>query len=336
MKTNLDSVACAPSVATAAGDHSSHAPATVAGVFAIIFWATSIAFVRIVSESLGPLRTGACGNLAGGAILIALLMFRRDGIRKLLQLPGRYLLACSSLFAFYSICFVLAIGLASGRQQVIEVGLINYLWPAATLLLSIPVLRHRAKPLLVVGIVLALGGIALAIIARGEFAWETFQKNLRTNSVPYLLAFACMLSWALFSVLVRRWGGNAQGGAVPLFLLVSGTVMFVASLLSPMQAHWSWRVGVDLAVVIVFPTTLAYVFWDWAMRKGNVILVASLSYFIPVLSTLVSSIYLQVAVGPAVWTACALVAAGAYICKLSIRKGEPAVSPDKTKAKREA
>lgn len=68
----------------------------------------------------------------------------------------------------------------------------------------------------------------------------------------------------------------------------------------------------------VFPTFLAYTFWDRAMRKGNIILVVSLSYFTPLLSIIISSLYLRVAIKANLWIACGLVIAGAVICKFSI------------------
>jgi drug/metabolite transporter (DMT)-like permease len=46
--------------------------------------------------------------------------------------------------------------------------------------------------------------------------------------------------------------------------------------------------------------------------------VAALSYFIPILSTLISVLYLGIATGPRVWIGCALVAAGSVICKYSV------------------
>jgi len=75
---------------------------------------------------------------------------------------------------------------------------------------------------------------------------------------------------------------------------------------------------VELLYMSIFPTFLAYFFWDRAMRKGNIILVASLSYFTPLLSIIISSLYLQVIIKPSLWIACGLVIAGAVVCKFSI------------------
>jgi uncharacterized membrane protein len=54
------------------------------------------------------------------------------------------------------------------------------------------------------------------------------------------------------------------------------------------------------------------------MRKGKIILVVSLSYFTPLLSIIISSLYLRVAVKANLWIACGLVIVGAVICKFSI------------------
>jgi drug/metabolite transporter (DMT)-like permease len=77
---------------------------------------------------------------------------------------------------------------------------------------------------------------------------------------------------------------------------------------------------VELAYMAVFPTILAYAFWDTAMRRGNMILVASLSYLTPLLSIIIGSVYLGVGAGWNLWTGCILVVAGSLICKLSVEE----------------
>ena len=86
----------------------------------------------------------------------------------------------------------------------------------------------------------------------------------------------------------------------------------------PEESYWTPRVIVELLYMSVFPTFLAYTFWDRAMRKGKIILVISLSYFTPLLSIVISSLYLRVIIKSTLWIACGLVIAGAVICKFSI------------------
>jgi len=155
------------------------------------------------------------------------------------------------------------------------------------------------------------------------FSWEVFKGNFQVNYFPYLLAFMAAISWGLYSILVRRWAGHTEGEAVPLFLLGTGLVLIVIRFLFPEESCWTPRVVVELLYMSVFPTFLAYTFWDRAMRKGNIILVASLSYFTPLLSIIISSLYLRVAVKANLWIACGLVIVGAVICKFSIMDKTP-------------
>jgi drug/metabolite transporter (DMT)-like permease len=56
------------------------------------------------------------------------------------------------------------------------------------------------------------------------------------------------------------------------------------------------------------------------MRKGDIILVASGSYLTPLLSTIVSILYLGTAAGARLWIGCALVIIGAITCKLAVHE----------------
>jgi drug/metabolite transporter (DMT)-like permease len=76
----------------------------------------------------------------------------------------------------------------------------------------------------------------------------------------------------------------------------------------------------ELVYMAVFPTILAYAFWDAAMRRGNMILVASLSYLTPLLSIIIGSVYLGVGTGWNLWAGCLLVVVGSLLCKLSVEE----------------
>jgi len=291
---------------------------TILGILAILFWGTTIAFSRSLTEQLGPLTAASWIYLLSGIWGCIYLISTPGGIKKTFQLPILYLIGCGALFVIYTVSLYLAVGLAFSREQVIEVSIINYLWPGLTLVFSLPILHKKAKLTLIPGMVLAFSGFYLATVNSGMFSWEVFKGNFQVNYLPYLLAFIAAISWGLYSNLVRRWAGHTEGGAVPLFLLVTGLILTTIRFMSLEESYWTLRVAAELLYMSIFPTFLAYFFWDRAMRKGKIILVASLSYFTPLLSIIISSLYLQVAVKHNLWVACGLVIAGAVICKFSI------------------
>ena len=291
---------------------------TIFGILAILFWGTTIAFSRSLTEQLGPLTAASWIYMLSGIWGCIYLINKPGGIKKIFQLPILYLIGCGTLFIFYMVCLYLAVGLAFSREQVIEVSIINYLWPGLTLIFSLPILHKKGKIILIPGIIIAFAGFYLATVQSGMFSWEVFKGNFQVSYFPYLLAFMAAITWGLYSNLVRRWAGHTEGGAVPLFLLATGLVLTTIRFVFPEESYWTPQVIVELLYMSVFPTFLAYTFWDRAMRKGKIILVVSFSYFTPLLSIVISSLYLQVAVKANLWIACGLVIAGAVICKFSI------------------
>ena len=292
--------------------------ATVFGVLAILFWSSTAAFSRSLAEALGTLTASSCVFLLGGtmASLHMILTGRRH--RRSLSFPFRYLVGCGTLFIVYMVSLYVAIGLASGRQQVLEVALINYLWPALTLVFAVPILRKKARAWLFVGILIGFTGILFSMLPE-SFSWGPFADNVKANWLPYLLASVAGVTWALYSNLSRLWGGQAESGAVPIFLILSGLVLMALKVFFPEDTRWTLRAVLEMIYMMVFPTGLGYLFWDEAMRKGRIILVASLSYFTPLLSSIIATVYLGVKTGWNLWAGAMFVVVGAAVCKLSVQ-----------------
>jgi len=292
---------------------------TALGFTAILLWSTTVAFGRSLGEQLGPLTTAALIYLLGGTLGCVYLALSGK-LTALRALPRRYLYGCGGLFVLYIASLYLGLGLADTHSQVLQVGLLNYLWPTLTVLLSVPILRLRASPLLIPGALLATAGIVLATTQGEPLTWGW--TNLARNSLPYLLGLSAALSWALYSTLSRRWAGQAgqaTGQAVPLFMLCTGLLLGLARLLSAEQSQWTARTVAELGYMVV-GSNLAYAFWERAMRRGDIVLVAAASLFTPLLSSLVSTLYLGARPGPRLWIGCAMIIAGAAICKANVRE----------------
>jgi drug/metabolite transporter (DMT)-like permease len=290
---------------------------TGGGLAAILLWSITFGVARSLSERLGPLTAGACVYLLGGVLYLLWLTRQGTPVWHVLTLSRRYVWGCGSLFVLYTVVMYLAIGWAADRRQVLEIGLINYLWPTATILLSLVILQKRANLLLVPGTVLALAGEFLAITQGEQVSWSSFRAHLQSNPAAYACALTGALSWALYSTLARRWSPPGRGGAVALFLPATGLALLILRLFSPESSLWSGRAAGE-AVVLAVGTVLGYGLWDLAMRKGNLLLVAACSYFTPLLSTFASCVYLQVTPGWKLWIGCSLLVGGSLLTWLSL------------------
>lgn len=305
-----------------------HRWATGAGFFSILLWSTTVALTRSLSEKLGPLTAAVAVCGVSGIFGLASLMFRPGKRRQIGQLPRAYLLGCGALFASYMLFFFLAVGLAGNRQQVLQVGLLNYLWPMLTLLFAVVILGKKACGWLVPGTFLALSGVFLVLTQGEDISWKSVLINIEGNPVPYLFGFAAAVCWALYSTLARKWAGG-KTGAVPLFLPATAVILFLATLFVDEPARWSLRSSIE-TLVSGGITFFAYVFWDTAMRAGNVVLVVAGSYLIPFFSIIVSCLYLSVIPALSLWIGCAVLIAGSLLSWYSIsEKGSSAKSVGK-------
>jgi drug/metabolite transporter (DMT)-like permease len=291
---------------------------TILGLSAILLWSATVAVARSISERIGPLTAGASVYLTAGVLLGGDLFLKGRSFTNLQKLPRKYVVGCGTLFVLYTITLFLALGLAVNRHQTIEVGLLNYLWPALTILFSLVILGKRAGVGLIPGTLVALGGVFLVLTQGTSVSWGSFSTNVLSNPLAYGLGGLAAIAWALYSNLTRRWGEPNSSGAVLLFTLSTGMAFWLIRLLRPEGGTWGVRVVAEVAF-LALATALAYVFWDIAMREGDLVLVASCSYLTPFFSTVVSCIYLRVWPGPSLWLGCLLIIAGSFLSWRSIR-----------------
>ena len=296
--------------------NSTHA-ATGLGLLAIVLWSTTIACSRSMAEQLGAFTSAATVYLTAGMIGCGILAVRGQLVVTLRQADRRYLYGCGGLMVAYTVLLYAAVGLAQSRAQVVTVTVCNYLWPSLTLLFAVPILGWRTRPfVLLAGTLIGVTGVALAVGADGFDARSGWSWG--THAVSTLPALLAAVAWGLYSNFSRRWGGAQAGNPMPVFLLASGVVLLLLRACRMEHSAWTARVCWEAAYMAIFPTLLAYVCWDTAARRGNLSLVAAFSYLTPLLSVLVSSLYLDLPVRPQQWLAGVLVVLGAMLCKFSV------------------
>lgn len=291
--------------------------ATAGGLAALVIWSTTVAVARSMAESLGVLTGAALATGAGGAAALVFSWLRGRPPKAMLALPPKYLLGCGGLFVVYEVCLFAGLGWAPNRSATLVVGLLNYLWPVLTVLLSIPILERRARWPAAVGCLLAVAGTAAAVLRGQQVPWQRLAQGGPALIGPLLLGAAAGVTWALYSNLVKRWG-RPEGGAVPLFLLASGAALGLLRLARGETTTWTAKAAGELCLIAVAQSALAYPLWEAGMRRGRHLLLSLASYFVPVASLSIAAAYLWVRPGAGLIVGCVLVTGGAVICKYSV------------------
>ena len=257
------------------------------GISAIFMWGATIGLFRSISEIFGPV---------GGPALIftiaGLLACLALGLPRFSSFPRIYLWLGGLFFIVYETSMALSIGLAHNREQALELGMINYLWPALTVVLAILARQQSASWLLLPGIALCIVGISWVI--KGDSAWsvELLWQNMRSNPPAYTLAFCAAFLWPAYTVLTRRFGNGING--VPLFMLMTAAALWLLYASSNEPSLTMHTGGLTQVLVLGVLMATAYSCWNHGIQHGNMTLMAILSYFTPVLSAIFTSVWLDI------------------------------------------
>lgn len=292
---------------------------TAGGVFAMLFWSSSVCLCGVLTAKLGSLTAASFVYMIAGALNFA-IVFPKGGFGDLMKISRRRFLFCGVPFILYFLTFYLAIGMAKDGRQLIEIGLINYFWPALILLFSVPMQGNRAGMLLPVGILVGMSGIFMASSSfHGGLTLRGVVEDFLSSPLPYGLAFFGAALWAFYSNCSRIYEKESSKLEIPLYMLLGGLLLLPLGFVFGETSCWNAKVVIVLLAAAVFPGVLACVLWDAAARRGNFIFVSALSYFIPLISTIITGLFYGVSLPLGIWIACLLVIAGAALCHFSVK-----------------
>ncbi|MGY2374609.1 aromatic amino acid DMT transporter YddG [Pseudomonas sp. SDO524_S393] len=285
---------------------SSERAATACGLVAILLWSTAAGLIRSVSEFFGPLG-GAALIYTLGAVLLVLLL----GRPRVRATSWLYLILGSALFVAYEVCLSLALGYASNRNQAIELGVVNYLWPCLTVLLAMVMNGQRARWMIVPGTVLALFGI-LWVVSGDGLSVATILANVNSNPLSYSLALGCAITFALYCNVTRRYAGGQN--LVMLFFTLTACVLWLKYAASN-EVLPAFTLSSSLQLLAAGVAMAGgYALWNLGILRGNLTLLATASYSAPVLSSAFAALWLGAHLTAQFWQGAVLVTFGSLIC----------------------
>lgn len=286
--------------------------ATLIGLIAIVLWSAIVGLIRGVSEGLG-----AVGGAAMIYTLSSLLLLLTVGFPKVKTFPRIYLLLGSLLFVSYEICLSLSLGYARSGTQAIEVGMVNYLWPCLTVLLSVLITRQKYSLIIIPGVAISLVGIAKVLAGEHTLSLAEIGNNIASNPLSYGLALAGAVIWALYCVLTQKIAQGSNG--ITLFFMLTALALWIKYFsASQPEMVITLPVLVSLALAAL-AMGLGYAAWNIGILHGNVTLLASASYFIPVLSAMLAAWMLNASLSINFWQGAGMVSLGSLLCWWSTR-----------------
>lgn len=283
--------------------------ATAIGFLAILLW-SGLAVLTTLTEGVPPFELLALSfGVAFGASLLVLGRRGVAGFRAWNQPWPVWATGFAGIFFYHALYFY-----ALKAAPPVEASLLNYLWPLLIVILSAVMAGESLRPRQLIGAGLGLAGTALVVLSR--------DPGTATGSNPVMglaAAAGCAVVWSVYSVNNRRFHdvpSEVMGGICGLVAL-AGLLCHVAfeTSVAPDALGWTAIVALGLG-----PTGLAFFAWDYATKKGRLSLLGVLSYFAPLLSTLLLVLFGQAPAQPTILLSALLIIGGAALAGLKLRR----------------
>lgn len=250
--------------------------------------------------------------------LSGLLLIFTVGFPQLRQIPPRYLVAGSVLFVSYEICLALSLGYAGTRQQAIEVGMVNYLWPSLTIVFAILFNGQKSNVWVIPGLAISLLGVCWVLGGEQGLHVDEIIRNIVSSPLSYALAFAGAFIWAAYCTVTAKFARGQNG--ITLFVLLTALSLWVKYALSD-QPEMVFSIPVVVKLVMCgIALGFGYAAWNIGILHGNVTVLAAVSYFTPVLSAALAAVLLSSPLSFSFWQGALMVCAGSLLCWYATRK----------------
>ncbi|MFV1465672.1 MULTISPECIES: DMT family transporter [unclassified Phaeobacter] len=272
--------------------------------------------IKVSNGGFGPVFQAGLRSLIGLAVLLTWLAFRGQLKRASTPAPASASAQASAhwsrsvhfwglvsglLFTAEFVCLYIALDLSSvSRVTIIFNSMPVWLALAGHLLLP----GERLNSLRMLGLILAMGGVVLAVLHRGSGD---------ASLLGDILALAATLAWAGIALCARL---SPLAHVPPIrqltyqlatsaLVLLAISPLFGPLLRDPTALHIS---GVLFQAIAI--ASLGYLLWLWLISLYRANAVASFSFLSPVIAAILGWLLLDEVILPQVWAALVLVAVG--------------------------
>lgn len=242
-----------------------------------LFWAGNALVGRATVGEVPPIALSFWRWALALLILLPFTLRQVIAARHLLRANFGLLavLGLTSVAAYNTLLYV-----ALQTTAAINATLVATSLPVAILVLSRLWLAEPIRPAQVAGILVSLAGV-LAVIAKGDPA--------RLAALGFgggdLLVLAAVLSWAVYTVLLRRHPLAVPGLALLTVLIAIGVVAILPLYLWELSTGAAiaprWSAWAAIAYTAVFPSVLSYYFWNRGVGAVGAAVAGQYNYLMP-------------------------------------------------------
>jgi drug/metabolite transporter (DMT)-like permease len=250
-------------------------------ILVVVIWGVNFSVVKIALAEFPPLAFASLRFAAAG-VLLWLIMRWREGAKTLDRATWWKLIWVGIIGnTLYQICFNIGLSLTSAANGSLLISTTPALVAAAGAILGIEQLRKNT----ILGIMLAIGGVALVLTARGlEFSLESIGGDL--------FMLGCSIFWTIYTLGVRTLGGGLSPLRITTMTMLTGVPgLLLLSTPDLMSIDWptiSLSAWACFLYATVLGLVLSYLLWNNSVRVVGSNRTAIYGCVIPLIAALVA------------------------------------------------
>jgi drug/metabolite transporter (DMT)-like permease len=253
-----------------------------------LFWSGNFVLARGVRELIPPVSLNFWRWTGALMLLLPFTLPRLSRQRRLLRRHWRWLTLMSipSIVLFNTFIYA-ALHSASATNTI----LVNAMTPVFIVLLAWLIFGDRLAPRQIVGVGLSLIGL-LFIITRGELTLLTQFHFARGD----LWTLGAALAWAVYSVFLRQRPAEIDPPTFLSAIIALGVLILLPVYLTELVLKGGFAVDgaslASIAYVCVFPSLLAYLFWNRGVERVGPGRAGIFMHLMPVFGILLAALFL--------------------------------------------
>lgn len=263
----------------------------IAGIISLVIFSTGT-LLMLLAKSIPPFALSSI-MLALGFVSISCVQYMRE--RSLQQFitqwkqPLKYYILVVSGVVGYNVFMITAFNVTENESEAFAVNMINYLWPIMIYGFSAYFLGRKIELLHIMGFALGLVGLFL-VMAAGYISATDLALELGTFSWnwAYISALLAAFLWAFYSAKSKAHS-YASGFVGPVMCIGSVVMGAFHFIFEPKISAIEYPV--IIAAILLGLSRCSYYLWDYAIRKGDAILLSSLSNLVPLVSSLLFIVF---------------------------------------------
>jgi drug/metabolite transporter (DMT)-like permease len=275
-------------------------PAIAAAIgILVVVWAVNFIAAKIGLRHLPPLAMASFRVVLAGAVMVPVYFccLRLRAFAEAADLRRRGF-ALGDFWTFLylgffgvtinQMCFTVGLYFTPVSHSAVIVGL----GPIYILLLAVLLRLERARAHKVVGMLIALAGVA---VLASENGISVHSLSIEGDAIT----MAGSIGFAIYVVLGKRVAEKYDTLTMTAFNHFAGALIVLPAAIHEIWAlssarlwHQPWRAWAAVAYMAVFSSALAYVFYFWLLRYLEASQLAAFTYLLPVLATILGILWL--------------------------------------------